>query len=50
MDGRLTIATTPQHICAGQKGGWGSVTEKDLIELSDIAMSKGNDLRALLPE
>ena len=48
MDCRLTIATTSQHVCAGQKGGWGSFPEKDLIELSDIAMRKGNDLRALL--
>ena len=50
MDGRLTIATTPSHICAGQKGRWGSFTEKDLMELSDIAMRKGNELRALLSD
>ena len=48
MDGRITLATTPQHICAGQKGGWGPMSEKDLSELMNISLSKGNDLRALL--
>lgn len=50
MDCRLTLATTGQHICAGQKGGWGSFSEKDLLELSGISMSKGNELRAMLRE
>ena len=48
MDCRLTIATTPTHMCAAQKGGWGTVTEKDLAEFLDISMEKGNELRALI--
>ncbi|MEM2138337.1 MAG: exosome complex protein Rrp42 [Candidatus Anstonellaceae archaeon] len=50
MDCRLTFATTSQHICAGQKGGWGAFSEKDLLHLADISMEKGKELRALLPE
>ena len=50
MDARLTIATTPTHICAGQKGGWGSFSEKDLLELAEMAMKNGNTLRALLKD
>ncbi|MFA6214222.1 MAG: exosome complex protein Rrp42 [Candidatus Micrarchaeia archaeon] len=48
MDCRLTLATTPNHLCAAQKGGWGSVTEKDLTGLLDISLEKGKGLRALL--
>ncbi|MCX6772616.1 MAG: hypothetical protein NTV88_02495 [Candidatus Micrarchaeota archaeon] len=50
MDARLTFATTSQHICAGQKGGWGSFSEKDVLELAEMSLAKGNDLRALLKE
>jgi exosome complex component RRP42 len=50
MDCRLTLATTPQHICAGQKGGWGAISEKDLMELADISMRKGSELRSLLSD
>ena len=50
MDCRLTLATTPSHLCAAQKGGWGTISEKDLMGLFDIAIEKGRDLRALLPE
>lgn len=50
MDCRITLATTASHLCAGQKGGWGAFCEKDLLELSEIAMEKGKELRALLPE
>ncbi|MEM4554572.1 MAG: exosome complex protein Rrp42 [Candidatus Anstonellaceae archaeon] len=50
MDCRLTLATTSTHICAGQKGGWGALSYKDLVELSDIAFKKGNELRAMLSE
>ena len=48
MDCRLTLATTPNHLCAAQKGGWGTVTEKDLMELFDISLERGKALRALL--
>lgn len=50
MDCRLTLATTGSHICAGQKGGWGSISERELLELSELSMKKGNELRALLRE
>jgi len=48
MDCRLTLATTPTHLCAAQKGGWGAISEKDLMQLMDISMEKGKELRALL--
>jgi len=48
MDCRLTLATTPTHLCAAQKGGWGAISEKDLMQLMDISMEKGRELRALL--
>ncbi len=50
MDCRLTLATTPKYICAGQKGRWGAISEKDLMELADISMRKGNELRSLLSD
>jgi exosome complex component RRP42 len=48
MDCRLTLATTPTHLCAAQKGGWGTITEKDLMGMLDISMEKGKQLRAML--
>lgn len=48
MDCRLTLATTPTHLCAAQKGGWGTITENDLMGMFDIAMEKGKQLRSLL--
>ena len=48
MDCRLTLATTPECLCAAQKGGWGSVTEREILELTDLSIKKGNDLRSLL--
>jgi exosome complex component RRP42 len=50
MDCRLTFATTPTHVCAGQKGGWGAFSGKDLLELADVSLRKGAELRALLPD
>lgn len=48
MDCRLTLATTQTHLCAAQKGGWGAVTEKEVMDLLDISMKRGKELRALL--
>lgn len=48
MDCRMTLATTGSHLCAAQKGGWGTFSEKDIMELLDISLEKGKDLRALL--
>ncbi|VVB99988.1 Exosome complex component Rrp42 [uncultured archaeon] len=50
MDARMTLATTPTHICAGQKGGWGAFSEKDLMELAEISLQKGAELRSLLKD
>ncbi len=50
MDCRMTFATTSEHVCAGQKGGWGAFSEKDLLSLADISLEKGKWLRSLLPE
>ncbi len=50
MDCRLTFATTSKHICAGQKGGWGAFSEKDLLQLADMSLEKGEALRAMLPD
>lgn len=48
MDCRLTLATTPNHLCAAQKGGWGAVSEREIMSLLDISMEKGKELRSLL--
>ena len=48
MDCRITIATTPQHVCAVQKGEWGAFTQKDIMSLVDISFAKGKELRSLL--
>jgi len=50
MDCRLTLATTPVHLCAAQKGGWGAFSEKDVLELTNVSLEKGKELRALLPD
>ena len=48
MDARLTISTTPTHVCAMQKGGPGGFTKEEVLNLIDKAFEKGNELRALL--
>jgi exosome complex component RRP42 len=48
MDARITFATTPEHVCAAQKGGWGAFTKKDIIELIDKSFEAGAKLRALV--
>ncbi|MCX8194851.1 MAG: exosome complex protein Rrp42 [Candidatus Micrarchaeota archaeon] len=48
MDCRLTLSTTSTHLCAAQKGGWGSFSERDIMELLDISFEKGKELRAML--
>ncbi len=50
MDCRMTLATTSTHVCAGQKGGWGSFSEKSLLEIADMSIQKGRELRSMLPE
>jgi exosome complex component RRP42 len=48
MDGRLTIATTPDYVCAAQKSGWAGYTQKDIMELVDMSFAKGAELRRYL--
>jgi exosome complex component RRP42 len=48
MDARLTIATTPNHICAVQKGGKGGFLADEVSELIDLSFKKGSELRKLI--
>ena len=48
MDARITIATTPDYVCAIQKGCAGGFTKDELLRLIDASFKGGNDLRALL--
>ena len=47
-DGLLTVAVTPEHMCAGQKSGKAGFTQKDILELVDITFDKSKELRAIL--
>jgi len=48
MSTRMTIATTPDYVCAIQKGGRGAFTKEELFNLVDVSFEKGNELRKLL--
>lgn len=48
MSARITLATTPEHVCAMQKGGKGAFSSDELINLIDVSFEKGNELRKLL--
>lgn len=48
MSARLTLATTPEHVCAMQKGGSGAFARDELMNLIDVSFEKGNELRKLL--
>ncbi len=48
MDARITFATTPEHMCAAQKGGWGAFTKKDIMGLIDKSFEAGAKLRTLV--
>jgi len=48
MDARVTFATTEGHLCAAQKGGNGSFTQKELEQILDMSFKKGKELRKLL--
>lgn len=47
MDGRITLANTPEHLCAIQKGK-GSIGQKDLERLLEISFKRGAELRACI--
>jgi exosome complex component RRP42 len=49
MDSRMTFVTTQNgNLCAGQKGGTGHYTKKDIDEMFDIALTQGKKVRKLL--
>ena len=48
LDSKLTIATVKDHVCACQKSFGGGLTRSDLDSCFDLALKKGDELRALL--
>ncbi|VVC02956.1 Exosome complex component Rrp42 [Candidatus Burarchaeum australiense] len=48
LDARLTMASIPGHICACQKTGRGSFKVEEIDACMDLALRKGDELRALL--
>ena len=48
MSARLSLATTGEHLCAAQKAGSGSFTRDEIVKLTDLALAKGSELRALI--
>jgi len=49
MDARMTLATTEDDVmCAAQKGGSGSFTQKQIENMLDIAFKQGKTLRKTL--
>ncbi len=50
MDARLTVAYTKKgDICAMQKGGVGTFTEKEILEVIDRGLEKSKELRKHIP-
>jgi exosome complex component RRP42 len=48
-DGRLTLATCGSGLlCAGQKSGKAGFKKDELLQLADVALEKGDELRKLL--
>lgn len=51
MDARITFATDDDgNICAGQKGEPGTLTPLQVMQASDIAISKGKEIRKIIME
>lgn len=49
MDARLSISSLPDGgIAAMQKGGFGTFTEEEILNLVDLAVEKGKELRKLV--
>ena len=48
LDAKLTIATIPDHVCACQKSGGGGFSMAELDHCFDLALRKGDELRAHL--
>ena len=48
-DARLSLATLEDgQVCAMQKGGTGTFTDKEVADLFDVAVEKAKELRALI--
>jgi len=51
MDARITLTTDDEgHICAGQKGEPGSLTQEQILTAADWAISRGKEIRAKIKE
>lgn len=48
MDARLSIGVINGKICAMQKGGEGTFTEKEILELVELAIKKAEEIRKVL--
>lgn len=48
MDTRLTVSTLPDCVCAMQKGEWGALKEKEIVQLIELSFKKGEELRSLI--
>ncbi len=49
MDSRMTFVTMENgYLCAGQKGGTGPYTKKEMDEMFDVALVEGKKMRKLL--
>jgi exosome complex component RRP42 len=47
-EGTLTLATTPEVMCSGQKAGPAGFTQKNIMELLDISFEQGANLRKII--
>lgn len=47
-EGRLSISTTPTHVCGIQKGGSAPLSKKEVLELIELSFKRGNELRSML--
>jgi len=47
-EGTMTVATTPEFMCSGQKSGPGALTQKNIMELIDISFEQGKNLRRII--
>jgi exosome complex component RRP42 len=51
MDARLTLVTDSEgNLCAGQKGGAGTFTPAQILEAAELALRKGEEIRAKIRE
>ncbi len=46
----MTIATTDEHMCSGQKSGSAGLTQKNIMELIDISFEQSKNLRKIIEQ